>query len=296
MRPIPETSTPDPAAPDASRLKALGRRLLREPLLHFLVAGGLLYAGAGVLKANERPEVRIDAQELNQLATYWQAQMQRAPTKAEMQGIIRERIDEEILAREALRLGLDRNDMIVRRRLAQKMAFASEDTSAVKEPDDATLRAWFDQHQDRYLEPAHLSFRQLYFAADRSRSEAQITARTALDRLRKGDSNVRGEAFLLPLTYGDVTTVDLARDYGQAFVDALVKAPVGTWTGPLSSSFGEHLVRVEARDPPVARPYADVKADVRDAWLQAQRKAGNTQFLEKLRARYRVVVDGLDEK
>ena len=107
------------------------RRLVREPLVHFLLIGALLFAGISVAKDLRRPSVRIDAAEINQLAAYWELQMQRPPTKAELAGIIQGCVDEEILAREAIRLGLDKDDMIVRRRLAQKMAFAGEDLAAV---------------------------------------------------------------------------------------------------------------------------------------------------------------------
>ena len=123
------------------RSSGLGR-LLREPLLHFVLIGAALFAGISLAREMHRPQVRIEARELEQLAAYWAQQTQRPPTKAELAAIIRERIDEELLAREAVRLGLDTDDMIVRRRLAQKMSFASEDTGAIAEPDEATLRAF----------------------------------------------------------------------------------------------------------------------------------------------------------
>ncbi len=295
MRPIPELSEQSsPIASTRPGLPGWVRGLAREPLVHFFIAGALLFAGASTFKALQHPVVHIDAQELTQLAAYWEAQMQRPPSPDEMKGIIRERIDEEILAREALRLGLDRNDMIVRRRLAQKMSFASDDTTAAKEPDEATLKAWFAAHKDHYLEPPHVSFRQMFFSQDRSRSEAEVTARTALARLEEGENYVRGEPFLLPLAYGDASTAELLRDYGEGFVDALVKAPVGRWVGPVQSAFGYHLIRVEARDAARSQSFEQVRGDVRDAWIQEQRKAGNAKFMSRLRDRYKVVVDGVE--
>ncbi len=295
MHPIPDpVETPLQGPSVGSGLRASVRRLAREPLVHFLVAGALLFAGAGLVKSLQHPVVHIDAQELAQLTAYWEAQMQRPPTRDEMKGIIRDRIDEEILAREALRLGLDRNDMIVRRRLAQKMSFASDDTSAAKEPDEATLKAWFDAHRGDYVEPPRVSFRQMFFSQDRSRSEAQVTASTALARLEEGDNYVRGEPFLLPLAYGDVSTAELVRDYGEPFVAALIKAPIGRWAGPVMSPYGYHLIRVEARDAAQSKTFDQVRAEVRDTWIQSQRKAGNVKFMSRLRDRYKVVVDGVD--
>src|SRR5437763_15543347 len=112
---------------DVERPQTWWRRVAREPLVRFLAIGLVLFAAMSAAKALQRPVVRIDAAELNQLAAYWEAQSQRPPTKAELAGIIQDRIDEELLAREALRLGLDKNDMIIRRRLAQKVSFATDD-------------------------------------------------------------------------------------------------------------------------------------------------------------------------
>ncbi|WP_309605910.1 peptidylprolyl isomerase [Phenylobacterium sp.] len=272
------------------------RRIAREPLVHFLLIGALLFGGLTAVKSLRRPVVRLDAQDLNQLGAYWEAQMQRPPSKAELAGIIGERIDEELLAREALRLGLDKGDMIVRRRLAQKMAFATDDVAQSAEPSEATLRADFARTADRYAAAGRVSFQQVFFSGDRPHGGAAKAAGQALERAEEGGrADPTGDPFLFPLAYDDASLQDLLRDYGAAFVKTLETAPVGTWQGPVLSPYGWHIVKVTARRKAAATAFEAVRDQVRDAWLAERRGAANAAFLHSLRKRYRVVVAGVPE-
>src|SRR5471032_978916 len=148
--------------------------------------------------------------------------MQRPPNKVELAGIIRDRIDEELLAREALRLGLDKDDMIIRRRLAQKMSFATDDVTEMKEPSDADLRAYYARTADHYAAPARVAFQQVFFSGDRPHGGAAKAAAQALERAEEGGrADPTGDPFLFPLAYDDVSLQDLLRDYGTAFVKEL---------------------------------------------------------------------------
>ncbi|MDB5474808.1 MAG: hypothetical protein JWP49_319 [Phenylobacterium sp.] len=270
------------------------KRVAREPLVHFLIIGGLLFAGLQAVRAAERPTVRIGEPELNQLVAYWQMQSGRSPTKAELQAILRDRIDEELLAREGQRLGLDKDDLIIRRRLAQKMAFASEDVGAVAEPGEATLRAYYAKNADRYATPAHIALKQVYFSAERGPA-GRTAAGQALARARSPSdvgAEPVGDPFVLPLSYADVSLDDLIRDYGADYARAVQAAPIGAWTGPVASAYGLHLVKVEHRSGAAVAPFESVRADVRDGWLADRRAANNAAFLQGLRKRYRVVVTG----
>ncbi|MBX3485485.1 peptidylprolyl isomerase [Phenylobacterium sp.] len=269
-------------------------RVLREPLVHFLALGAVLFAGIAFANHLKRPVVRIDAQEIEQLATYWELQSQRPPTRAELSALIQERVDEELLAREAIRLGLDRDDMIVRRRLAQKMAFASEDIAAIPEPDEKTLQAYYDAHRDRYATPGRVAMRHLFFSRDRTGATPQAAAAEALTRLEAGGT-APSDPSLLPLTYADVAEADLDRDYGPQFAAAVHGAAEGAWIGPVPSAYGLHLVRVERRLPPVIPPLAQVRDDVRAAWLAERRQEENGAFRASLRKRYKVEIAGLPE-
>lgn len=274
----------------------LVRRVAREPLVHFLLIGAVLFAGLESFQALRRPVVSIDAQDLDQLASYWQIQMQRPPNKDELKHIIDDRIDEELMAREALRLGLDKDDMIIRRRLAQKMAFATDDTAQVSEPTDAQLKAYYAKTADRYAGAAHVSFQQVFFSGDRPKGGAEKAAAQALERAEEGGrADPEGDPFIFPLSYADVSVQDLLRDYGPAFVKTLSAAPVGVWAGPVLTPFGWHLVKVSARSAPSQASFESVRPQVRDAYLADRRAAANAAFLKSLHRRYRVVVAGVPD-
>jgi peptidyl-prolyl cis-trans isomerase C len=275
----------------AERAGGLVRRILAEPLTQFLIIGLVIFLAAATLKRAERPVLRLDSQELGQLAAYWEAQTQRPPTKAELDGLIRERIDEEILAQEARRLGLDQGDMIIRRRLAQKMAFASEDTAVGPEPTEAQLQGFYAAHQADYRSPAHVALRHVFFSEDRTTGDPQQAAAAALATLKQGHS-APGDPSVLPLSYADVSLDDLSRDYGQGFAGAVATAAPGTWQGPVKSAYGWHLVRVEARHPAAVAPFDQVRTEVRDAYLADRRHAANEAYLAKLRKRYRITIAG----
>jgi len=271
------------------------RRAAREPLAHFLLIGGLLFGGLTLVKSLQRPSVTLSAQDLNQLAQYWEIQMQRPPNRVELQGIIRDRIDEELMAREALRLGLDRGDMIIRRRLAQKMAFATDDVAQAAEPSDQSLRSYYAKTAERYAAPARVAFQQVFFSGDRPHGGAEKAAAQALERAEEDQREPQGDPFLFPLAYDDVGLQDLLRDYGQAFVKTLQTAPLGTWTGPVLSPYGWHIVKVSARHAPAAISFDQVRDQVRDAYLAEQRSQANAAFLRDLRKRYRVIVAGVPD-
>ena len=272
------------------------RRVAREPLAHFLVVGALLFGGLSIVKATQRPTVTLDAQDLNQLATYWEVQMQRPPNKVELAGIIRDRIDEELLAREALRLGLDKGDMIIRRRLAQKVAFATDDTAEVAEPTDKALREYYAKTSDRYAAPARVAFQQVFFSGDRPHGGAQKAAAQAIGRAEEGGrEDPTGDPFLFPLAYDDVSIADLLRDYGPAFVKTLETAPVGSWQGPVLSPYGWHIVKVTTRHQAASVAFEAVRDQVREAYLTERRAEANAAFLRNLRKHYRVVVAGVPE-
>lgn len=285
MNPEPE------AASRKGRLRRIAGRALGEPLTHFLAIGAIIFLAASLVRGAQRPVVRIDPDEQKQLAAYWEMQTQRPPSQDELREMIRERIDEEVLAREAVRLGLDRDDMIIRRRLAQKMAFASEDTIADVEPDDATLQAFYDRTRQAYLAPARVALRHLYFSDDRPAADAKDAATRALAALNAGRPAITGDPFVLPLAYADIGLDELARDYGAAFAQGLATAPTGAWQGPLRSEFGWHVVRVETRHPAAVAPFASVRDEVRQAYLADRRRIGNASMMDSMRNRYRIVID-----
>lgn len=262
----------------------------REPLAHFALIGALIFAATALADELHRPAVRLSEADIGQLAAFWETQSGRPPTPEELRGIVAERVDEEILAQEALRLGLDRDDVIIRRRLAQKYAFVREDLAAVPEPDDARLRAYFAEHADQFATPGSLALRQVYFSAERGPG-ARVAAEAAMRALRRSpEGSVDGDVFILPLTYASVSTSDLERDYGKPFAAALAQAPEGAWTGPVQSAFGWHVVRVEKRHAQAAPDFASAREAVRGRWIEEAQAKKRDADRKALRARYRVVL------
>ena len=269
-------------------MRVVLQRVWREPLAQFLVIGAVIFAGSLVARSLHRPVIRIEAEDLNQLVSYWEVQSQRPPTPAELKGMLQDRIDEELLAREAQRLGLDKDDLIIRRRLAQKMAFAREDTASLAEPSDATLHALYAKTQAQFMTPGVVGLRHVFFSADRSDQGAE--ARRVMAGLAPGQTPKPADPFLLPAFYDDVSLDEIGRDYGVAFEKAAETAPVGVWVGPVPSPYGWHLLKIDHRKPAAIPPFEAVRDQVREAWLTQAQTQANRAFVEGLRKRYRVVV------
>lgn len=268
------------------------RAAVREPLLHFVLIGALLFAVTALRqKQSEQAEVRISAGEVAQLAAFWESQAQRRPTAEELRGLIDERIDEEVLAREAVRLGLDRDDVIVRRRLAQKMAFVSDDLAVVAEPAEAELREYFDTHRDAYTTPDLYALRHVYFNPDHH-TAVDADAQRALQRLARGaNANEVGDPFMLPRELADVSRDDILRDFGSSFADAVTGSAPGDWSGPVRSPFGVHLVKLESHTPSSTARFEDVRDRVREAYLAKRQQEANVALRAKLRQQYKIVVE-----
>ena len=269
------------------------RAAIREPLLHFVLIGAVLFAFTALREQqHENAEIRITAGEIAQLAAFWETQAQRPPSAEELRGLIEERIDEEVLAREAMRLGLDRDDVIVRRRLAQKVAFVSDDLAVVAEPAEADLRAYFDAHEEAYATPDLYALRHVFFNPDRHGMALDADAQRALQRLARGaNASEIGDPFMLPRELADVSRDDIARDFGSAFADAVTASSPGAWAGPVRSPFGVHLVKLESHTPSSAARFEDVRDGVREAFLAQKQQESNAALRVKLRQQYRIVVE-----
>ena len=276
------------------------RRWLREPLLHFALAGLLLFVGDHFVGRASAPaelpkRIELTADDVRQIGLAWLAQGREAPSSQQMQSLIDARVHEEILYREALALGLDRDDTIVKRRLAQKMEFLFEDVAALREPTSDELRDWFGKNAERFVLPARASFRHLYFSPDRRGARARDDAGRALAKLVESpadapDAAAFADPFMLQDYYGDRSLDDVARTFGPRFAGALFELRPGAWAGPLESGYGWHLVFVDTIVPARVPAFEDVESDVRRAWVEAQRAEIRGRAFEAMRARYEVVL------
>ncbi|APR82440.1 Hypothetical protein A7982_07789 [Minicystis rosea] len=268
------------------------RRYLREPLVHFAVIGGALFAlHAAVAPPPRDAAIVVSADFIAGLREEHRARTGQWPTAEEERALVDRFIDEEVLYREAVSLGLDRGDPIVRRRLAQKMVFVAEDGAAAREPSDADLQAYLVQHQGRYREPARLSFRHVFLSRDR-RADAAAEATRILPELAAGAApEGKGDPFLQGTSFGQRTSAEVEAVFGHAFAEALFAAPNDAWSGPLTSSFGVHLVRAGERTEGAIPPLAKIRARVRSDLMDERRATAGQALRERLRARYRIDIE-----
>jgi hypothetical protein len=269
------------------------RRLLREPLLHFLAIGAVLVVvserfGGEALPAPQ--QIEIGPGEIASIAMIFQRTWQRPPTREELAGLVESRVREEVFYREALKLGLDRNDTVVRRRLQQKLEFVGDELAA-SEPDELALQAYLTVHRDRFREPERWSFRQVLVASkagdDTGRAEAILASLRASD----ADPATAGDATLLQPYHDSLTAQDVAGELGEAFAQALGGLPVGAWAGPVRSPYGLHLVEVTAHLPAREPALAEVRPAVLREW-QAERSArAKDELYARLRAGYEIEVE-----
>ncbi len=268
-------------------------RWLREPVIHFLGLGALLFVLSGVFgsTAPGDPTIAVSAAEVSRLAELFAAQWQRPPTPEELDSLVEQQVREEVLYREAVAMGLDQNDAIVRRRLVQKLEFLSLDL-ANDDPSEADLRTFFDDNTEVFEEPARLTFSHVYLSPDRRGEALDEDARRLLDSLRAGDADpdAAGDTFLLPTNFTQRSRDQLNGLFGEEFASALMNLPMGSWQGPLVSGYGLHLVLVGARVEPEVPEFSTVRDDVRVEYVRRMRDSANEATYRRLRDRYRVDV------
>lgn len=275
-----------------SRLSLI-KRCLRQPLLHFLVAGFalfVLYGGLHPSTVNHDPQrIEITPEVVQRLAISWLARWQRPASEQQLQALIDDYVKEEILYREALKLGLDKDDTIIRRRLAQKMDFLAEDVASLREPAPGVLEAWYNQHQDQYAPPPLATFHHVFFALDKRGADAQAQAQAALRGLTDRNSG-EGDAFVFESAYTEQSQDQVARVFGSKFALSLFQQTPGSWVGPVESGFGWHLVWIDTLAKPPAPPFETVAQQVKSDWLSEQRSESKRANFDALKARYEVMV------
>jgi peptidyl-prolyl cis-trans isomerase C len=275
-------------------------RALREPLVHFLVAGFALFVFYALLQperfaADTSRRIELSATDVARVELAFIARWQRRPTPGELQSLLASEVRNEILSREAIALGLDKDDVIVKRRLAQKMEFLADDVSGLREPTDEELRAWFDANKSEFAQPSRITFRHVYFSTDRRGADAELAARKALASVTgRSDAAPRGDAFMFQDHYADRTESQLAQVFGSDFAKTVFSSPVKRWSGPFDSGLGWHIVWTEDRQAGEVRSYEDVEAEVRERWTSEQREAAKRAGFEAMLARYEVVLPDRD--
>ena len=280
--------------------------MVREPLVHFLVLGVVLFGvnhylerGRGGPEPSRQIQLSLD--DLRQLNLLFQSQWRRPPTPEEFARMIENKVQEEVLYREGLAMGLDKDDTIVKRRMAQKVQFLAEDVAAAAEPTTADLRAWYEKRRDTFSQPARLSFRHVYFSPDRRGPRAHADAVQALARLGGQPEDAKAAAsladpFMFQDYYADRTPEQLAKDFGPAFAQAVSRLSPGAWQGPIESGYGWHLVFVHSVIPGRVPAFEEIEPDVKTAWLADQKRERWQKAYDAMRAKYTVLLPALPDQ
>jgi len=296
-----ETQAAEESRRSRAALASTFRFWLREPLLHFLVLGALLFVVYGcVHRGFSNPtsrKIELTLEDLNPIEAYFVSQWHREPTTPEFAALVEDRVRDEILYREALRMGLDKNDIIVKRRLAQKMEFLSEDIANAHEPTVEELRAWYGKNEQRFAQPEKVAFRHLYFSQDRRGRRTQDDATGTLSTLiaLPDSSQVParlGDRFPLESAYEARTLDELSKDFGLPFAQSLFKLKPGSWQGPIQSGYGWHVVFVKSFATGRVPAFEEVEPDVKAAWLTEQRSQQWRTVYAAMRAKYEIVLPG----
>ncbi len=275
------------------------KRILREPLLHFLLLGIAIFAAYRFVAkrgSNDEPgKIAISQGQIAAMAEGFARTWRRQPTSAEIEGLIKDRVQEEVYCREAIALGLDKDDTVIRRRLRQKIEFVTDDVAALADPADDQLNVYLKAHADTFRMPQQFTFSHVYLNPERHGEHlAQDIAKLLAQLQQAGDSadlSELGDSFALEHNFQSVPAGEIVRQFGENFAAKLGKLSLGQWNGPVESGFGAHLVRVSERTEGRMPELAEVRDAVRREWANARRLETNEKFYQELLKRYVVTIE-----
>lgn len=266
---------------------------MREPLLHFLLVGALLFLVFGLSRGPQTElanRIVVDAGQVEQLASQFQRTWMRPPTPRELEGLVESLVRDEVYYREALALGLDKDDPVMRRRMRQKLEFLFEDLTA-ETPTEEQLSAYLEEQAEYFRIEPRVSFQQLYLNPDR-RADPEADARRLLPSLEAGaDPTALGDSSLLPFEMTLASTREIARSFGQDFAAELSRIQPGGWQGPVFSGLGAHVVRVTGREEGRLPELLEVRPVVEREWLARRRQELKDLTYSRLLDGYEVIVE-----
>jgi PPIC-type PPIASE domain len=274
------------------------KRLLREPLLHFLLLGTAIFAAYGLVTKpsnNESGKIVILQGQVAAMAEGFARTWRRPPTGEEIEGLIKDRVQEEVYCREAMALGLDKDDSIIRRRLRQKIEFVTDDVTALAEPTDRELSIYLKAHADTFRVQRQFTFSQVYLNPERhgenlARDTAQLLAQLQ-HAGAQADLSELGDSFLLEHKFQSLPASEVAKQFGEKFATKLAELSLGQWDGPIESGYGVHLVWISERTEGRVPQLAEVRDAVRREWANARRLEANERFYQELLKRYVVTIE-----
>ena len=271
------------------------KQLWREPLVHFLLIGFALFLFYGLTneQGSEAPNrIVVNSGQVEQLAVNFKRTWMRPATEDELTALVENHVREEVFYREALAMGLDQNDPLVRRRMRMKLEFILEDLSSQNVTDEV-LTAFLEKHPDKFRSEAQLSFQQVYLNPDK-RKDLDSDAKKLLARLNSGTSSESvGDPTLVPFDYNLATQSEIARSFGERFAEDVIKLQPADWMGPIYSAYGGHLLKVSERIEASLPELADIRALVEREYLVQKRKEQKDLAYQTLREGYEVTIEAV---
>lgn len=274
------------------------RKAVREPLVHFLIIGLALFGLYSWIERGRAStgnyQIALTLDDLRQLDMSFVSQWHKQPTPEEFRGLVESFVRQEVLYREGLAMGLDKDDTIVKRRMVQKMEFLSEDVASAHEPSTDELKAWYANNSQKFELADRATFRHLFFGFDRRGQNAQADALAALNKIAGKPEDIplgkkMADPFMFQDYYGDRAPDQLAKEFGPTFAIGLYKLKPKMWQGPIESGYGWHLVWIESITPGRIPAFEEVEPDVKTAWLADQKAIEWQKAYAKMREKYEVL-------
>ena len=272
----------------------MSKKILQEPLVHFFLAGVLIFLLYSLLGDDSITdnEIVVDKAGIERLKDTWQRRTNREPSADELDGLLEDYLFKELFYREARALGLEQDDPIVRRRLVQKMTLLAESAAQQVPPPETELMEWYEAHPGLYRTEPRLGFKHIYFSHDRRDGSAEKDAAALLSRLAGLDESAGqpgpGDAFMLPHEFTDVSRSQLGRLFGEDFAAALFTLEAGSWQGPVLSGYGHHLVYLFDKQDARPIPFTESKTRVMQDRQRDKNKQATKDLLEELKSRYEI--------
>lgn len=272
------------------------KKAVRDPITHFVLIGLALVAINHVwsnYQGEQGRTITVSAAELDRLSALWANTAGRLPTGEDKQQIIDQYVQQEVLVREAERLGLGDDDTIIKRRLAQKMDFLVSGESKAVTPSEADLKIWFEQNRDIFAAPERRSFVHIYLSPEKHGGAIQAAATDILRTVQSGINwKSLGDPFIQKRSYAAIPESEVTRLFGPDFARAIFKLDAGQWSAPIGSAFGLHLVRIETIDSAAQASFEPIKAEITAAWQEDQSSKAKQVALQELVRGYDVVIEG----
>jgi peptidyl-prolyl cis-trans isomerase C len=274
-------------------------KFFKEPLFLIIIAGVLLYITYSALNNylnRDENLIVVTSNEIMQMEQSWESRWNRPPTAQERQGLIDQFIQETVLYKTALEMGLEKDDRVIRGRLVQKLKFLGNDLIRPPQPSEQDLVTFYDKHKEQYMPEEEITITHIFFDPDKRDDETLVDADKALQVLSSkdnfdGDISGYGDPFMLQNYYPGRSELEIRKLFGNGFTESVFQLEPGIWHGPVLSGYGTHLVYVHNHQESELPAFTDVREQVKTDWMEDMQKKLNERYIEGIMARYEVVIE-----